>query len=306
MTCPGRGAARARAKWCAADPGPLRSVTVPDQRCTATQELRATPHRGREKDGLVMDIKGHAAVVTGGASGLGAATASELARAGAKVTVIDVNLDSARALAQKIGGHALQCDVTNAEQSSAAVREAREQFGAARILINCAGVGPAKRIVGRDGPMPLAEFERVININLIGTFNMMRLVAADMQNLSPLADGERGVIIMTASVAAFEGQIGQAAYSSSKGGVAALTLPAAREFAQWGVRVLAIAPGIFGTPMLRALPQEAQDSLGAAVPFPKRLGAPREFAALVLHIIHNGYLNGEVIRLDGALRMAPR
>ena len=253
-----------------------------------------------------MDIKGHAAVVTGGASGLGAATASELARAGANVTVIDVNLDAARALARKIGGHALQCDVTNAEQSSAALKEAREQSGAARILINCAGVGPAKRIVGRDGPMPLAEFERVININLIGTFNMMRLVAADMQSLSTLADGERGVIIMTASVAAFEGQIGQAAYSASKGGVAALTLPAAREFAQFGIRVATIAPGIFETPMLRALPEEAQKSLAAAVPFPKLLGRPDQFAALARHIIENSYINGEVIRLDGALRLAPR
>ncbi len=173
-------------------------------------------------------------------------------------------------------------------------------------MINCAGIGPAKRIVGREGPQPLADYERVIRVNLVGTFNMMRLVAAAMQPLDAFADGERGVIVSTASVAAFEGQIGQAAYSSSKGGVAALTLPAAREFAQWGVRVMAIAPGIFGTPMLRALPQEAQDSLGAAVPFPKRLGEPNEFAALVMHIVRNGYLNGEVIRLDGALRMAPR
>jgi len=253
-----------------------------------------------------MDIKGHAAVVTGGASGLGAATASELARAGARVTVIDVNLDAARALAQKISGLALQCDVTNAEQASAALKEARERHGAARILINCAGVGPAKRIVGRDGPMPLAEFERVISINLIGTFNMLRLAAADMQSVSPLADGERGVIIMTASVAAFEGQIGQSAYSASKGGVAALTMPAAREFAQFGIRVATIAPGIFETPMLRALPDEAQKSLAAAVPFPKLLGRPDQFAALARHIIENTYINGEVIRLDGALRLAPR
>ena len=189
---------------------------------------------------------------------------------------------------------------------TAAIGEANGKHGPARILVNCAGVGPAKRIVGRDGPMPLADFERVIKINLIGTFNALRLAAADMQGLSPLEDGERGVIISTASVAAYEGQVGQAAYAASKGGVVALTLPAAREFAQFGIRVLAIAPGIFGTPMLRALPQEAQDSLGAAVPFPKRLGEPREFAALVLHCIHNAYLNGEVIRLDGALRMAPR
>jgi NAD(P)-dependent dehydrogenase (short-subunit alcohol dehydrogenase family) len=253
-----------------------------------------------------MDIKGHAAVVTGGASGLGAATASELARAGAKVTVMDVNLDGARALAGKIGGHAVACDVTNAEQSGAALKDARERHGAARILINCAGVGPAKRIVGRDGPMPLADFERVININLVGTFNMVRLVAADMQSLSPLADGERGIVIMTASVAAFEGQIGQAAYSASKGGVAALTLPAAREFAQFGIRVATIAPGIFETPMLMALPEEAQRSLAAAVPFPKLLGRPDQFAALARHIIENTYINGEVIRLDGALRLAPR
>src|SRR5437868_7242354 len=233
-----------------------------------------------------MNIQGQAAVVTGAASGLGAASANELARAGAKVACLDVDLDGARTVAQKIGGHAVRCDVTDGEKSAAALAEARERHGAARILVHCAGVGPAKRIVGRDGPMPLADFERVITINLNGTFNMMRLAAAAMQGLSPLDEEERGVIITTASVAAFEGQIGQSAYASSKGGVAALTLPAAREFAQWGVRVLAIAPGIFSTPMLRALPQEAQDSLGAAVPFPKRLGAPREFAALVLHIIH--------------------
>ena len=201
-----------------------------------------------------MDIKGHAAVVTGGASGLGAATAEELARAGAKVACLDVNLDGARAVAERIGGCAVRCDVTDGEQAAAALAQARDQHGAARILINCAGVGPAKRIVGRDGPMPLADFERVIAINLIGTFNMMRLAAADMQNLSPLADEERGVIISAASVAAFEGQIGQAAYSASKGGVAALTMPAAREFAQFGIRVNAIAPGIFHTPMLMALP----------------------------------------------------
>jgi len=173
-------------------------------------------------------------------------------------------------------------------------------------LINCAGVGPAKRIVGRDGPMPLEDYEKVIRVNLIGTFNMMRLVAAAMQPLELLPEGERGVIVSTASVAAYEGQIGQAAYSSSKGGVAALTLPAAREFATFGVRVLAIAPGIFSTPMLRALPQDVQDSLGASVPFPKRLGNPSEFAALVMHCICNSYLNGEVIRLDGAIRLAPR
>ena len=200
----------------------------------------------------------------------------------------------------------MRCDVTDAEQAAAALAEARGKHGVARILINCAGIGPAKRIVGRDGPMPLGDFERVIKINLIGTFNMMRLVAAEMQGTSALADGERGVIISTASVAAFEGQIGQAAYASSKGGVAALVLPAAREFAQFGIRVNAIAPGIFHTPMLMALPEEAQQSLAAAVPFPKLLGRPDQFAALARHIIENTYLNGEVIRLDGALRMAPR
>jgi NAD(P)-dependent dehydrogenase (short-subunit alcohol dehydrogenase family) len=253
-----------------------------------------------------MDITGHAAIVTGAASGLGAATASDLARAGAQVACLDINLDGARAVAAKIGGEAVQCDVTDAGQAATALAQARSRHGPARILINCAGVGPAKRIVGRDGPMPLDEFARVININLIGTFNMMRLVAADMQGLSPLADDERGVIILTASVAAFEGQIGQAAYSASKGGVAALTLPAAREFAQFGIRVNAIAPGIFHTPMLMALSEEARASLAAAVPFPKLLGRPDQFASLVHHIIENTYINGEVIRLDGALRMAPR
>jgi NAD(P)-dependent dehydrogenase (short-subunit alcohol dehydrogenase family) len=253
-----------------------------------------------------MEIKGHSAIVTGGASGLGAATARALAAAGAKVAIFDVNAKAASEVAIDINGIAVTCDVSDSTNAEAAVKKAAADHGPARILINCAGVGPAKRIVGRDGPMPLADYERVIKINLIGTFNMLRLVCSAMQPLPTLTDGERGVIVSTASVAAFEGQIGQAAYASSKGGVAALTLPAAREFAQLGIRVLAIAPGIFGTPMLHALPQEAQDSLGASVPFPKRLGAPREYAALVLHCIHNGYLNGEVIRLDGALRMAPR
>jgi NAD(P)-dependent dehydrogenase (short-subunit alcohol dehydrogenase family) len=253
-----------------------------------------------------MDIEGHAAIITGAASGLGAETAAALARAGAKVALLDVNLEAAQAQARTVGGLAIRCDVTSSDDAIAALKTAREAHGAARILINCAGIGPAKRIVGRDGPMPLADYERVIAINLIGTFNMLRLAAADMQTLEPLADGERGVIVSTASVAAFEGQIGQAAYASSKGGVAALTIPAARELAPFGVRVMAIAPGIFGTPMLRALPQAAQDSLGASVPFPKRLGEPREFADLVLTIVRSNYLNGEVIRLDGALRMAPR
>lgn len=253
-----------------------------------------------------MDIKGHAALVTGGASGLGAATARTLAAAGAKVAILDVNEKAAAAMAADLNGVAVPCDVADAASGEAAVKQAAQAHGPARILVNCAGIGPAKRIVGRDGPMPLADYERVIRINLIGTFNMMRLAGAAMQALDPLADDERGVIVSTASIAAFEGQVGQAAYASSKGGVAALTMPAAREFSQFGIRVMAIAPGIFATPMLTALPQETQDSLGASVPSPKRLGQPAEFAALVLHIIHNGYLNGEVIRLDGALRMAPR
>jgi NAD(P)-dependent dehydrogenase (short-subunit alcohol dehydrogenase family) len=253
-----------------------------------------------------MEIKGHAAIVTGGASGLGAATARALAAAGGKVALLDVNENSAGEIAREIGGVAVKCDVADATSAAAAVKQAAGAHGPARILVNCAGIGPAKRIVGRDGPMPLEDYERVIRINLIGTFNMMRLAAAAMQSVEPTSEGERGVIVSTASVAAFDGQIGQAAYASSKGGVAALTLPAAREFAAFGIRVMAIAPGIFGTPMLRALPQEAQDSLGASVPFPKRLGEPREFAGLVMHCIRNGYLNGEVIRLDGALRMAPR
>jgi len=253
-----------------------------------------------------MDIRDSAAIVTGGASGLGAATAELLAQNGAKVALLDVNIDGARTVAAKIGGIAVRCDVTDEQSAIDAISEAKARNGAARILINCAGIGPAKRIVGRDGPMPLAEFQTVIAINLIGTFNMMRLVAADMQSVEPQASGERGVIISTASVAAFEGQIGQAAYAASKGGVAALTMPAAREFAQFGIRVLAIAPGIFATPMLKSLPQAAQDSLGQQVPFPKRLGEPSEYAALVMHCIQNGYLNGEVIRIDGSLRMAPR
>ena len=253
-----------------------------------------------------MDIRGHAVIVTGGASGLGAASVEMLAEAGAKVAILDVNDDGARATAKKTGGLAVHCDVTDADGTAAAIAAARDKHGAARILINCAGVGPAKRIVGRDGPMPLADFERVIQINLIGTFNALRLAGADMQALEPLQDGERGIIICTASVAAYEGQIGQSAYAASKGGVVGLVMPAAREFAQFGIRVNAIAPGIFSTPMLHALPEAAQQSLAASVPFPKLLGQPPQFAALVRHMIENRYLNGEVVRLDGALRMAPR
>jgi NAD(P)-dependent dehydrogenase (short-subunit alcohol dehydrogenase family) len=253
-----------------------------------------------------MRIEGHAALVTGGGSGLGAATARALAKAGAKVALLDINEAAAKAVAAEIGGTAVRCDVADAASAEAAVAAARAVHGPARILINCAGIGVAQRIVGRDGPMPLADFKRVIDINLVGSFNLMRLAAADMMPLAALEDGERGVIISTASVAAFEGQIGQAAYSASKGGIAALMLPAAREFARAGIRVNAIAPGIFATPMLAGLPKEAQDSLGAAVPFPARLGRPEEYARLALDIIGNAMLNGTTIRLDGALRMAPR
>jgi NAD(P)-dependent dehydrogenase (short-subunit alcohol dehydrogenase family) len=253
-----------------------------------------------------MNVKGHAALVTGGGSGLGAGTAQALAAAGAKVALLDVNMEGAEKVAREIGGIAVKCDVSSAADGEKAVAAAREKHGPARVLINCAGIAPAARIVGKDGPLALDAFARVINVNLIGTFNMMRLAAADMAKLEPLADGERGVIVSTASVAAFEGQIGQAAYGASKGGVAALTLPAAREFARSGVRVLTIAPGIFGTPMLLGMPQAVQDSLAAQVPFPSRLGTPAEYAKLVMHILDNVMLNGEVIRLDGAIRMGPK
>jgi len=253
-----------------------------------------------------MKLEQQAVIVTGGASGLGAETARQLAQAGAQVTILDRNLELAQQVAAEIGALAITCDVADAQSAEAAVAQAREAHGAARLLVNCAGIGVAQRIVGREGAMPLDAFARVININLIGSFNLMRLVAADMSKLPALDDGERGVIISTASVAAYEGQIGQAAYAASKGGIVALTLPAAREFAQFGIRVNAIAPGLFLTPLLQGLPKEAQESLGASIPFPKRLGHPQEYARLVLHIVDNIMLNGEVIRLDGALRMQPR
>jgi NAD(P)-dependent dehydrogenase (short-subunit alcohol dehydrogenase family) len=252
-----------------------------------------------------MEIGGQAAIVSGGASGLGRATAKALAEAGVKVAILDVNEAAAAEAAGATGGLAIGCDVSNAASVEAAFVAARERHGPARIAINCAGVGTAGRIVGRDGPLPLDAFRRVIEVNLIGSFNVMRLAAAEMTTLDPLADGERGIIVSTASVAAYEGQIGQAAYSASKGGIVALTLPAARELARYGVRVVAIAPGIFETPMLQGLPQDVQDSLAASVPFPNRLGRPEEYAALVLHLCRNPMINGEVIRLDGALRMAP-
>jgi NAD(P)-dependent dehydrogenase (short-subunit alcohol dehydrogenase family) len=253
-----------------------------------------------------MNPKGHAALVTGGGSGLGAATAQRLAAAGCKVALLDVNIDAARDVAQKIGGLAVQCDVSDEAQTIAAIKQARDKHGAARILINCAGIGRGGRIVGKEGPMPLALFEGIIKVNLVGTFNALRLAATDMSTLPPLEVNERGIIVMTASVAAFEGQIGQVAYSASKGGVVAMLMPAARELAQFGIRVTAIAPGIFHTPMLGGLREDIRKSLAESVPFPKLLGSPDEYASLAMHMVENRYLNGEVVRLDGALRMAPR
>jgi NAD(P)-dependent dehydrogenase (short-subunit alcohol dehydrogenase family) len=253
-----------------------------------------------------MDISGHAVLISGGGSGLGRATAQLLAKAGARVAVLDINEAAAAAVAKEVGGFAVACDVTNAANTGKAVAAARERHGPARLAVACAGIGTAGRIVGRDGPLALDEFRRTVEVNLIGSFNLLRLAAADMTNLDPLADGERGLIVLTASVAAFEGQIGQAAYAASKGGIVGLTLPAARELARYGVRVVAIAPGIFATPMLAGLPQNAQDSLAASVPFPARLGRPEEYAQTVLDLCRNLMINGSVIRLDGALRMAPR
>lgn len=253
-----------------------------------------------------MNIQGQTAIVTGGGSGLGAATARALAEKGAKVALFDINLEAAQKVADEIGGLALACNVSSADDAQKAVSGVAEELGTPRILVNCAGIANAGRIVGRDGPHDLELYRRVIEVNLIGSFNMLRLVSDAAAKLEPLETGERGVIISTASVAAFDGQIGQAAYASSKAGIAGLTLPAARELARFGIRVMAIAPGIFGTPMLLAMPQEVQDSLAASIPFPSRLGKPEEYAALVLHIIENPMLNGETIRLDGAIRMAPK
>jgi NAD(P)-dependent dehydrogenase (short-subunit alcohol dehydrogenase family) len=253
-----------------------------------------------------MQIKGVAALVTGGGSGLGAATAAHLASLGAKVACADINEAAAKAQAEKIGGLGVACDVADSASAEAAFAAAREAHGPVRILVNCAGIGTAGRIVGRDGPLALAAFERVIRVNLIGTFNMLRLAAAEMSAADPFEEGERGVIVNTASIAAYEGQIGQPAYAASKGGVVGLTLPAARELARAGVRVVTIAPGLFHTPMVDGLPPDVQASLGAGIPYPPRLGMPSEYAALVAHIVDNRFLNGETIRLDGALRMPPR
>lgn len=252
-----------------------------------------------------MDINGVSAIVTGGASGLGAATARLLARHGAKVAIFDMNADLGAAVAAETGGAFFAVNVADEESVAAAIAAAEAAHGTARILVNCAGIGNAARTVSKKGPFPLDLFSRVIHVNLIGTFNMIRLAAARMVELEIMGE-ERGVIINTASVAAFEGQIGQAAYSASKAGVAGMTLPVARDLAQYAVRVMTIAPGLFLTPMLQGLPEEAQRSLGAQVPFPARLGNPTEYAKLAVHIVENTMLNGETIRLDGAIRMAPR
>jgi NAD(P)-dependent dehydrogenase (short-subunit alcohol dehydrogenase family) len=254
-----------------------------------------------------MDIEGHAAVVTGAASGMGAATARYLAAHGAKVAALDTNLEGARAVARDIGGVAIACNVSEAASAEAAVAEAAAAHGIARLLVNCAGIAPGKRMVGRDGPMPLADFQLAIDVNLVGSFNLMRLVAAGLSALEPVNDtGERGVIVHTASIAAFEGQVGQCAYSASKGGIVGMTLPAARELARIGTRVVTIAPGLMETPMLLGMSQEVRDSLAAQVPFPPRLGRPEEYAELVGQVIRNAMINGTVLRLDGAIRMQPR
>lgn len=255
-----------------------------------------------------MDIAGQAAIVTGGASGLGAATAELLAARGAKVTLFDLNADLGAAKAAEIGGRFALVNVTDEDAVANAIGEAEAVNGKARILVNCAGIGPPAKVLGRDGsPLPLADFAKIININLIGTFNVLSKFAARIHDAEPLnEDGERGVIINTASVAAFEGQIGQPAYAASKGGVVGMALPIAREFARYGIRVNTIAPGIFWTPLLGSLPQEAQDSLGRQVPFPSRLGRPEEYARMVEAIVTNPMVNAETIRLDGAIRMAPK
>ena len=254
-----------------------------------------------------MNIAGQTALVTGGGSGLGEAVARELARQGAKVAVLDVNAGGAQRVAGELGGVGWAADITDTASLTAALDAAEAALGPARIVMNIAGIGTARRVVGKDGaPAPLEDFERVIRVNLIGTYNVIRLTAARIAKLPPLDDGERGVMLMTASVAAFDGQVGQEAYSASKGGIVSMTLPLARDLAQHGIRVCTVAPGLFETPLMKQLPEVVQQSLAASIPFPPRLGRPEEFAALAAHIVTNVHLNGETIRLDGALRMAPR
>ncbi|WP_205230894.1 3-hydroxyacyl-CoA dehydrogenase [Azospira oryzae] len=255
-----------------------------------------------------MELKESVFVVTGGGSGLGAATARMIVAGGGKVVLADVNKAAGEALAAELGANACfaETDVTNEASAKAAVELAVSTFGKLNGLVNCAGVAPAEKVLGKEGPHRLESFAKVININLVGSFNMIRLATEVMAKGEPNAQGERGVIVSTASVAAFDGQLGQAAYAASKGGVVAMTLPIARELARSGIRVMTIAPGIMETPMLMGMPQEVQDSLGKMVPFPSRMGKPAEYAALVRHIVENSYLNGEVIRLDGAIRMAAK
>ncbi|MCR9125101.1 MAG: SDR family NAD(P)-dependent oxidoreductase [Rhodobacteraceae bacterium] len=253
-----------------------------------------------------MDIQDQAAIVTGGASGLGGATAELLAARGARVAIFDMNAELGEAKAAEIDGAFFRVDVTDETAVHEAIAAAEGLHGKARILVNCAGIGPPGKVVGRDGSaIPLADFTRIVNVNLFGSFNVLSKFAAALHRADPVGE-ERGVIINTASVAAFEGQIGQAAYAASKGGIVGMTLPVAREFARYGIRVMTIAPGLFLTPLLASLPQEAQDSLGAQVPFPSRLGDPSEFARMAAAIVENPMLNGETIRLDGAIRMAPK
>lgn len=253
-----------------------------------------------------MNPSGQVAIVTGGGSGLGEATARALAAKGAKVALFDIGIERAQAVAADIGGIAVKCDVSSAESGEAAFAEVAEKLGEPRILVNCAGIAIALKTTSKDGIHSLDAYRKVIEVNLIGTFNMIRLFAGRVEAQEPLEGGERGVIINTASVAAYDGQIGQAAYSSSKGGIVGMTLPVARDLARSGIRVMTIAPGIFRTPMLAGLPEDAQKSLGMQVPFPSRLGDPAEYGALATHIVENQMLNGEVIRLDGAIRMAPK
>jgi NAD(P)-dependent dehydrogenase (short-subunit alcohol dehydrogenase family) len=255
-----------------------------------------------------MNIDGKAFIVTGGASGLGRAAAEAILAAGGRVVLLDVNADAGLTAQHALGDNArfAEADVTNEEQVSGAIHAARTVFGGLHGVVNAAGIGPAAKVLGRNGPHPLDLFEKTIRVNLVGTFNVIRLAAAAMAQNAPEASGERGVIINTASIAAFDGQIGQPAYAASKGGIVALTLPVAREFATLGIRVVTIAPGIFDTALLAGLPEAARVSLGQQVPFPSRLGRPAEYGALARHVIENEMLNGEVIRLDGALRMAPR
>jgi NAD(P)-dependent dehydrogenase (short-subunit alcohol dehydrogenase family) len=253
-----------------------------------------------------MKIDGSSALVVGGASGLGEATVRALHERGASVTVADVNAEKASELASELGLDSVACDVREEDQVEAAVAKAAAPAGGLRVAVCCAGTGWAQKVAGSKGPHPLLPFETIVQINLIGTFNVLRFAAAAMIGNEPLEDGERGACVHTASIAAFDGQVGQIAYSASKGGVVAMTLPAARDLAQYGIRVNTIAPGLFDTPLLAALPEDQRQTLGAGVPFPQRLGLPAEYAQLACHVVENQMLNGETIRLDGALRMPPR